>query len=185
MNKEIKKAFTLLDEKEKAKAAAIAKIEKELNETKAKQIELTAKLNAGETANDYIKTLAELRDYEAAITYFENKLKETRAQSLTDAEYNTITAAARSAFDTLKKEQGAAIKKEVEALNKLFDAYNNDIAELNKLLAQAAAVKGISNGLLLNAQEIAQSVPDIGAYTTAYYRDKTNRLLLKTHGVKV
>lgn len=184
MSKEIKKAFILLEEKEKAKAAAIAKLETELNATKAKHADLKAKLNTGETASDYIKMLSELRDYEAAITFFETKLNETRAQGLTDAEYNAITAAARSAFDAIKKDQGAAIKKEIETLNRLFDDFDKDITELNTLLLKAASIKGV-NGITLNAQEIAQGAPEIAVYSTAYFKNKAAKQALINHGVKV
>ena len=183
MNKEIKKAAELMSKKEAEKAAAIAKIDKELNATRKKLEELKAKLPTGETAEEYKKTLAEIRDNEAVIEFFEKKKTAVELEGLTPAEYMNITREVKAAADRIRADQGAAILTEIEKLNGMLTAYNGDIIELNKILLKAAQLHKV-NPITLNAQEIAPANSDASHYIQAFFKIMNAHELLKK-GIKV
>ena len=169
MHKEIKKAAELMNKKEAEKAATIAKIDKELNATRAELAELKTKVSTGETAEEYKQYLSKIRDNEAVIEFFEKKRKEAEAQSLTPAEYMSITREVKAAADKIRAEQGGAILAEIEKLNDMLTAYNGDITELNNILLRAAQLHKC-NPITLNAQEIAPANSDASHYIQAFYR---------------
>ena len=186
MNKETKKAYELMTKKENDKAGLVAKLEKELSDLKTKHAELEKKTASGTDAGEYIKALGEMRDIETAINFFEKKLSEAKAAPvLTDDEYSKIKADAKAIFETIKAEQAATILKEIETLNKLLAAFDADTADINKMLTQAAALRGGQSALTLNAQTLAQDLAENKYYIDAFYKVKGARELFKLKGIKV
>ena len=182
MNKEVKKAADLMSKKEAEKAAAIAKIDKELNATRARLEDLKAKLSAGETAEEYKKMLADIRDNEAVIAFFEQKRKEAEAQGLTPAEYMSITREVKAAAAKIQAEQRNALLAEIEKLTSLLTAYDEDITELNAILVKAAQLHKC-NPMTVNAQEIAPANSEMNYYVQAFYKARAACFMLKSKGV--
>ena len=184
MNKEVKKAADLMSKKEAEKAAAIAKIDKELTATRAELEELKKGITTGETAEDYKKYLTKIRDDEAVIAYFEQKRKEAEGAGLTPAEYMSITREVKAAADKVKEENRKAIFAEIEKLTSMLTAYDNDITELNAILVKAAQLHKV-NPMTINAQEIAPGNTEMSFYMQALYKAKSACETLRIKGIKV
>lgn len=177
MNKEIKKAAAVLEEKEKTRAAAIAKAENELKETSATLTALNEKLNAAQDAAEYKTLLAEIRDNEAVLSFCEKKAKEAKAQALTPAEYGEIKTTIKQSYDAIQAEQSKAIRAAIENFEKVMNTYDAEIAELNKMLFRAAQLVNTTPSpynVLLNADlEAEQRI-----YMETYFRVKNARQML-------
>lgn len=182
MNKEVKKATELMNKKEAEKAAAIAKIDKELTATRAELEELKKGITTGETAEDYKKYLTKIRDDEAVIAYFEQKRKEAEGAGLTPAEYMSITREVKAAADKVKEENRKAVFAEIEKLTSMLTAYDNDITELNAILVKAAQLHKV-NPMTINAQEIAPANSEMNYYVQAFYKARAACIMLKSKGV--
>ena len=179
MSKEIKKAAAILAEKEKAQAAALAKLETDYKTTGEKLASLQADLDKATDAEEYKRLLSDIRDNEAVIQFCNKKINELKAQGiLTDAEYKAIEAEALAAFAAIKKAQSKAINEEINKLNDLLTAFDADTAEINALLLRAAQLKG-RNPLIMNAQTITENTPENRHYIEAFYRVKNAREMLK------
>lgn len=183
MSKEIKKAAAMLAEKENAKAQRLAKLENDRKTTGEKLASLQAALEKAADAEEYKSLLSDIRDNEAVMQFCNKKIGETQAEGLTDAEYFSIEAEARAAFEAIKKAQGKAINEEINKLNDLLTAFDADTAEINALLSRAAQLKG-RNPIIVNAQTIAENAPENRHYIEAFYRVKSARMMLKK-GLKV
>ena len=184
MTKETKKAAELLIKKENEKAAAIAKAEKEITETKARLENLKAQLSKGETAEEYKRILSEIRDNEAVIMFFEKKKAEAEQQTLTPAEYMSITREVKAAAEKLRAEYAASISAEVEKLTNLLTAYDTEITEFNKVLDKAAKLHKVSNPMILSMQTLAADNTDVRFYLEAYGKARNAKELLK-RGIKI
>lgn len=171
MGKKNEKTTTLLQAKEAERAAAIAKAEKELNDTCAKYEAAKMQLEAANDAEEYKRLLQEVRDLEAVKAFCEKKANEARAVSLSADDYKEIVKNARESFEAIKAEQGAAILKEIEKLNNMLAEFDNDVTGINFTLLQAANLAGRSP-ITLNAQEIVTDNGVASVYMQSFYRLK-------------
>lgn len=180
MNKEIKKAAAVLEEKEKTRAAAIAKAEQELKETSATLTALNARLNAAQDAAEYKTLLAEIRDNEAVLSFCEKKAKEAKAQALTPAEYGEIKSTIKKSFEAIQAEQGKAINAAIENLEKVLSAYDADVTELNKMLFRAAQLMS-TTPTPFNAPNVSEVDASKRIYIESFYKAKTARDMLNKY----
>lgn len=184
-SKEITKAAALLDQKEKTKAETVAKLEKELQESHSKLSALKEQLSKSDSAEQYKTLLQEIRDYEAVIDFCEHKLIKAKTETLTGEEYATLNGSVMSAFNAIKKEQGAAINAEIEKLVSMLEAYDKDVTELNTLFTRINSLSNRNQSITtLNAQTISETKPDYRYFIDAYYRYKTVVYIQKKNGVK-
>lgn len=172
--KEITKVNALLDQKEKTKAETVAKLEKELQDSHSKLAALKEQLSKSDSAEQYKSLLQEIRDYEAVIEFCEHKLIKAKTETLTGEEYTTLKGSVTSAFEAIKKEQGAAINAEIDKLVSMLEAYDKDVTELNALSVRINSLGSKNNAVTtLNAQTISETKPDYRYFIEAYYRYKT------------
>lgn len=151
MNKEIKKAQAILNEKDSTRKEAIAKAEAEKAEVKEKLAVITNALQNAKGAEEYKKMLAEKRDYEAVLEFCDKRIAQAGAVTLSPEDYKSITDTIKAAHDVSKNEHLAAILDECKKLNKLFAAFEADTKELNEIAKQAAILRG-TNPLILSTQ---------------------------------
>ena len=179
MNKELKKAAALLEEKEKARAAIIAKAEKELKETQKVLNDLNTKLANAESAEEYKKLLAEIRDNEAVKAFCVSRLETAKAAALKHDEYLAIRAELTNAFNSIQAEQGAILGAEIAKLQTAFNNYDSQVQELNALLSKAGKLANHASITPFNPQSINYDDIEIKYFIDALYRTKNARAMLK------
>lgn len=148
MNKEVQKAITTLNEKEAKSREAIEKAAAEVKATNDKLSELRAALDKASDRDEFIKLSGEIRDNEAALKFCQKKEKEARACALSAEEYESIKATAKDAFEKAAAEHRKVIKAEIDKLEKLFTAYDEDAETIRDLLNNAARLA--NNGSVYN-----------------------------------
>lgn len=183
MNKELKKAAAILEEKQAKNREKLEKAEAELKETREKLEAVTATMNAAESAEEYKAHLKEKNELEAVLEFCEKKVKEAKASGLTKAEYNALHAEANRAFSAIKKDKYTEIKAEAEKLVKLLTAYDEDVKELNSIVARAAAICG-ATPTIYNSYDIAGDSELLKQFITSFYRQQTAAAVLK-QGIKI
>ena len=179
MNKEIKKTVALLDEKEKKYAETVAKADREITKAREKLAALNSQLEKADSAEAYKTLLQDIRDYEAVIKFLEKQKADIETATITREEYAQIVSVVNSAFNSVKTEKGELIKAEIDKLTVLFDDYDADVAELNKVLKRASILANNNTPVVLNAQNAPITTPDNRFYIEAYYKAKNARELLK------
>jgi len=179
MNKEIKKTVALLDEKEKKNAETILKADREITKAREKLAALNSDLEKADNADTYKTLLQDIRDYEAVIKFLEKQRSEAESAILNREEYAQIVSTVNAAFASVKSEQGEMIKAEIDKLTVLFDTFDNDVSELNRLLKRAAKLANNTTPTFLNAQNAPITSADNRFYIEAYYKAKNARELLK------
>ena len=145
MNKEVQKAITTLNEKEAKSREAIEKAAAEVKATNDKLSELRAALEKARDRDEFIKLSGEIRDNEAALEFCKKKEKEARANALSAEEYASIKATAKDAFEKAAAEHRKAITAEIDKLEKLFAAYDEDTETLRNLLKKAATLANMND----------------------------------------
>lgn len=148
MNKEVQKAIATLNEKEAKSREAIEKAAAEVKATNDKLSELKSALDKASGRDEFIKLSGEIRDNEAALKFCQKKEKEARANALSAEEYASIKATAKDAFEKAAAEHRKAIKAEIDKLEKLFTAYDEDAETIRDLLNNAARLA--NNGSVYN-----------------------------------
>lgn len=178
MNKEIKKAGAILTEKETKRAAAISKARAELAEAREKLSAINSQIEKADGAEKFKELLSEKRDFEAVVTFCEKKLSEAE-EALTSQEYNAIVRDVKAAFDTIQETEGKQILAEVEKLEELLQAYDNDITELNGILKRAAVLKRENTPQVLQGNSFGTKCPKITPYMKAFYDAKAEAETLR------
>ena len=145
MNKEVQKAIATLNEKEAKSREAIEKAAAEVKATNDKLSELKSALDKASGRDEFIKISAEIRDNEAALKFCQKKEKEARAGALSAEEYASIKAMAKDAFEKACAEHRKAIKAEIDKLEKLFVAYDEDAETIRNLMSNAARLANNSS----------------------------------------
>ena len=170
MNKEIKKASSLLEEKETKKKAVIAKTEAELKAVDDKLTALYSALDKADNAEQYKTLLAEIRDNEAVKKFCEKKVSEAKSTTLTKDEYEAIASNCKNSFNTLKAETEKALSEEFEKINKLLSATDADVIELNEVLRKAALLNNNRTPMMFSTRTIGSSSFLIRQYIDLYFR---------------
>lgn len=140
MSKEVQKAITTINEKEAKIREVIEKAAAEVKATNDKLSELRAALDKASGRDEFIKISGEIRDNEAALKFCQKKEKEARAGALSAEEYASIKATAKDAFEKAAAEHRKAIAAEIDKLEKLIAAYDEDADTLRNLLKKAATL---------------------------------------------
>ena len=151
MNKDVQKAFASLNEKEAKSREAIEKAAAEVKATNEKLSELKSALDKASGRDEFIKISAEIRDNEAALMFCQKKEQEARANVLTGEEYASIKAMANETLSKVRAEHRKAIIAEADKLEKLIATYDEDVATIGKLIAEASR--------LANNKEHISSIP--------------------------
>lgn len=173
MSKEIKKALSMIEEKERKSRESVEKAQEEITAAREKAASLKAALESAETAEQYATIAREIRDNEAMLEFYE---KRTQGQAITPEEYRAITAEVKRAYETIT----AAVKKdtaaELQKLGTMLSVYDADIAEINAALTRAAQLCNRApeqyNMLALSAGNTIMQ-----AYMAAYFREKAIRTI--------
>lgn len=185
MSKEVKKAISLLEEKELQNSELIAKAEADLNDTNAKLEDLRARLNSADSADVYKDLLHEIRDNEAVLSFCEKRLKTLKVPVLTKDEYNSILEEITRAFSDIKAEYFKQVKPEIDKIMKILNAYDNDVAELNTALFKINSTQKGINGSDLDPREMVTARTDprdpYRCFVDAYYRLKSNQVMLSVY----
>jgi len=163
-NKEIAKAFSLLDAKSKEHVEKIKQTDKDLNEAKATLEELKAKLATAKDTEEYKKLLAEIKDTEGNIGFYSQKAK---LLVFSTEDYKEVVTASKNAHEALKKEQGELINKKIDELIDLISDYEASIKEINSILLKAGKLAG-KTPTVYNKQELAPTTTEHGYFITAY-----------------
>ena len=145
MNKEVQKAIATLNEKEAKSREAIEKAAAEVKATNDKLRELKSALDKASGRDEFVKISGEIRDNEAALKFCQKKEKEARAGVLSAEEYESIKATAKDAFEKAAAEHRKAIKAEIDKLEKLFAAYDEDAETIHNLMNNAARLANNGN----------------------------------------
>ena len=179
MNKEVKKAAAILEEKEHQNRELLEKAETELNATREKLSALRANLDGAENAQQYKEILQQVRDEEAILEFCKKRAAEARAKTLSEEDFRSLTQKANEAFDKLKTEQRAAILAETEKLWNLLTAYDADVAELNSVIVRAAQLHKDDRPATYTAQTIGTGDPRLQAIVSAFYKTKAAAILMQ------
>lgn len=171
MNKEIKKAAALLQEKETKRAESLAKIDAEIKSTRETIEIISGKLEKAEDAEQFKRLLSDKRDNEAALEFFEQKRAEASTATLTADEYKAIKANCKKSFDDMKATTATDIKAEIEKINKMIEAFNANTDELNEVMKQAAKLKGDNMPMLFNSTNLSDDF-QIREFLGTYFRMK-------------
>ena len=172
MNKEVKKAIAIIDEKEGRRREKLAKAEAEKNETSEKLEKVKEAMATAENAEDYKKLLQEKRDLEAIIEFCDKRIKEANGATLPAEEYKAVMMETHKAFNALKNEKRAAIREEIEKLTKLFNSYDTEVEELNRVCQKVATLHRV-NPPTLEANSIAGDDKELREFLFAFYRIKS------------
>lgn len=183
MNKDVKKALAVVEEKETKNRESISRCGAELEANRNKLVELKAQLKGADNADQYKGLLREIRDTEAVIEFLEARLKEYSA-GLTPDERNKLVTEIKKAFAGARAEYFKTIAPEIDKLVKLMNDYDQEVAELNAILnSKVNPYNGMP--VLLNAREICAGAPDPfdphKVMFEAFFRMKGN--LAMTHRV--
>ena len=170
MNKEIKKASSLLNEMETKRTATIAKAEAELKATDEKLKALRAALDKADSAEQYKTLLAEIRDNEAVKKFCGKKVAEAKANIMTAEEYKAITSECKKYYDSLKADTEKALLEEIEKMNKLISAADAEIAEMNEILKKATALNNNKAPMILTTRNIGLNRFEIRQYIDIYFK---------------
>ena len=179
MSKEVKKVYSLIEEKKKMRDQLIIKIEAELKTCNEKLTALNTALEKSESAEQYKSLLQEIRDYEATKEFLEKKLNEARAYLLSSEDCNNIVKAINSSFVELQKEQRDIIVAEIDKLMKLLFAYDSEVAELNKLVTEVNSITKSNVLSLFNPQTLTANDPDKRYFVEAFYKMKIAKEIMK------
>ena len=172
MNKDIKKASSLLEEKETKRKAVIAKTEAELKATNDKLTALHSALEKADNAEQYKTLLAEIRDNEAVKKFCEKKVAEAKSNILTSEEYKTITSECKKSYDSIKAETEKALFEEFEKIDKLISVADAEISELNEVLKKATTLNNNKAPMILSTRNIGSSSYEIRQHIDIYFRMK-------------
>ena len=170
MNKDVKKAMSLLEEKEGRRREKLKKAEEETAETREKLHNIEVAMTSAENAEQYKELLKEKRDLEAVLEFCEKRVKEAKNDAITPEEYKAVIMETQKAFKALQDEKRAAIREEVEKLMKLFNVYDGEVAELNKVTSKLGTLHRVDNPVIFNARAIAGDDEDLRAFVEAFYR---------------
>lgn len=171
MNKEIKKAAALLQEKETKRAESLAKIDAEIKSTRETIEIISGKLENAEDAEQFKRLLSDKRDNEAALEFFEQKRAEASTATLTADEYKAIKATCKKSFEDMRAATETEIKAEIEKINKLIIAFNDNTDELNEVSRKAANLTGNNMPLLFDCKTLSGDF-QIKEFLYAYFRMK-------------
>lgn len=141
MNKEVKKAAAMIDEKKKFKAELIAESDRSIKENTEKLNSLNEKLATIIDEATYVEVCREIRDVESAIE-FHKKRKENAEKKgvLTDAEIKSITDQLIKARNSLNEEPAKELKAEVDKVFTLIACREKEYAELNAVIGELLLV---------------------------------------------
>ena len=188
MNKELQKAIATLNEKEAKSREAIEKAAAEVKATNDKLSELKSALDKASGRDEFIKISAEIRDNEAALKFCQKKEKEARAGALSAEEYASIKATAKEAFEKACAEHRKAIKAEIDKLEKLFTAYDEDAETIRNLLANAARIANKSNDYNPTSTPLFDAVKEGNTFYPhamhAYRAYQTANVMMKHAAIK-
>lgn len=171
MNKNVKKAVAMIDEKEGRRREKLAKAEAEAAETRAKLEKLQEAMTAAESAEQYKELLKEKRDLEAVLEFCEKRIKEAKGEYLTPEEYKAAMMETQKAFAALKEEKRAAIREAANNLLSLYYSYDTEAMELNKVIQKIAALHR-TTPQTLEVNSISGDDTELREFTIAFYRIK-------------
>lgn len=172
MNKDVKKAIAIIEEKEGRRREKLAKAEAEKKDTAEKLENVKEAMAAAENAEDYKRLLQEQRDLEDVLEFCEKRIKEAKGETITPEEYSAVIIEVQKAFNSLKGEKRAAIREEMEKLMKLLYAYDSEVIELNKVCLKAGALRHVTP-LSLDANSIAGDDKELREFVFTFYRLKS------------
>ncbi len=150
MNTKIKKAITLIEDRENRSREAVALAEGELTTTKDKLLALRAELNRAESADQYKELLREIHDTEAVLEFCEKRLQTTKNESLTAEEYKNIVLDVKRSYTEIKADHLKSIAIEVEKLFGLIEDYSSEVSALNYVLTRAGSLRSERSPQLLD-----------------------------------
>ena len=171
MNKDVKKAVSMIEEKEGRRREKIAKAEAETAATREKLEKLEEAMTIAENAEQYKELLKEKRDLEAVLEFCQKREKEAKGESITPEEYKAAMMETQKAFKALKDEKRAAIREEVDKLMKLFYSYDNEVLELNKVNQTIASLHRVTPPYL-DPNSISGDVRTLREFMASFYRLK-------------
>lgn len=172
MNKDVKKAMSMIDEKEEKRREKLVKAEAEAASTREQLEKLKEAMTTAESSEQYKEILKEKRDLEAVLEFCEKRIKEANSETITPAEYKAVMMETQKAFNTLKEEKRAAIREEISKLLKLFYSFDTEVTELNKVIQKAAHLHR-TNPIFLDYNTISGDDTELREFTSAFSRVKT------------
>ena len=184
MNKEIKKAYSFIEEKENRRNQNIAKAEADLKSCKEKLYSLNTALEKADNAETYKSLLQDIRDYEATKEFCEKKLSEAKAPVLSPEEHSQLVKVIRSSFADYQKDQRSVIFAEIEKLVNLLYAYDSEVTDLNNLIIKVNSLYKLNVLSMFNAQTITANDPDERCFIEAFYKMKSSKELMKVFNVR-
>ena len=171
MNKNVKKAVAMIEEKEGRRREKLAKAEAEAAETREKLEKLQEAMTAAESAEQYKELLKEKRDLEAVLEFCEKRIKEAKGETLTPEEYKAAMMETQKAFKALQEEKRAAIREAANNLISLYYSYDTEAGELNKVLQKIATLHR-ATPTILDVNAISGDDTELREFTLAFYRVK-------------
>lgn len=168
MNKEVKKAIAVFDEKTAKNREMINKNETELNATKEKLVALRADLNNADDPDQYRAILREIGDNESVVTFLENRIGKLRESVLTIEEHRAFEAGVNNAFRSLKADYYKTMVAEIDKLVSIVNEYNAEVNELNKALAKVASMRPNTSPTILASRTIVNGMDPLNPYTGMY-----------------
>lgn len=173
MNKDVKKAMAMIEEKEGRRREKLAKAEAEAAETREKLEQLQEAMATAESSEEYKALLKEKHDMEAVLEFCEKRIKEAKGDIITPEEYKAAMMETQKAFNTLKDEKRAAIREAANKLLNIFYSYDAEVSELNKVIQKIAILHRVTP-TILDFNAISGDDTELREFTAAFYHIKNN-----------
>ena len=171
MNKDVKKAVAMVEEKEGRRREKLAKAEAEAADTREKLKTLEEAMTTAESAEQYKDLLKEKRDLEAVLEFCDKRIKEAKGETITPEEYKAVMMETQKAFKAVREEKRAAIREELNKLLKLYYSYDEEVGELNKVNQKIANLHRVTP-TFLDINSINGDDTEMREFTSAFYRVK-------------
>lgn len=168
MNKDVKKALALFDEKTAKNRELISKTENELKATKDKLVSLRADLNNADDPDQYRAILREIGDNESVVTFLENRIRKASESVLTIDEHRAFESSVNGAFRALKADYYKTMVAEIDKLVSIVNDYNAEVTELNEALAKVATMRPNTSPTILVSRTIVNGMDPLNPYTGMY-----------------
>ena len=128
-------------------------------------------MTTAESAEQYKELLKERRDLEAVLEFCDKRIKEIQKERLSPEAYKAATMEIQKAFTSLKEENRAAIRSELDKLLELFRSYDDEVTELNKINTRLANLNH-GNAPVCEPQTIAEEDRELKQFLDVFYRLK-------------
>lgn len=176
MNKDVKKAMSLIEEKEGRRREKLKKAEEETAETREKLHNIEVAMTSAENAEQYKELLKEKRDLEAVLEFCEKRVKEAKNDAITPEEYKAVIMETQKAFKALQDEKREAFREEIDRILKMFYSYDADVSELNKVTARLGILHRVAVPQVFNGATIAGDDEDMRPFVEAFYKVKNTAI---------